>query len=260
MFVYSDVIDRNDGAVKVDEYYDIGLVTEFRYCSRIAWGIADYGQLGGLIDYGEGMARNDRAFVFVDNQENQRDHGGAGDVLTHKTPRDYKQAVAYMLAHPYGFAQVMSSYFFENTDEGPPHNADFSTADVPINADGSCGGGWVCEHRWNAIAKMVRFRNAVAGTDLGNYWNNGAAVALSRGNKGFFAMAKSGSMSESLQTGLPAGSYCNIIDNCTTNVHVAADGTAQITINNYDEPMVAICVGCTSDGGPTAIRSVAGAI
>ena len=26
----SEVIDRNDGAVKVDEYFDIGLVTEFR--------------------------------------------------------------------------------------------------------------------------------------------------------------------------------------------------------------------------------------
>ena len=49
-----------------------------------------------------------------------------GDVVTHKTPREYKQAVAYMLAHPYGFAQVMSSYYFESTDEGPPHNADFS--------------------------------------------------------------------------------------------------------------------------------------
>ena len=30
-FFVSEVIDRNDGAVKVDEYYDFGLVTEFRY-------------------------------------------------------------------------------------------------------------------------------------------------------------------------------------------------------------------------------------
>ena len=48
-----------------------------------------------------------------------------GDVITHKTPREYKQAVAYMTAHPYGFTQVMSSYYFTNTDEGPPHNADY---------------------------------------------------------------------------------------------------------------------------------------
>lgn len=91
---------------------------------KLAWGIRDYGQLGGLVDYGWGMARDDRAFVFVDNHDNQRGHGGAGehlsatlmflrrqvefsivsfcfsitgDVITHKTPREYKQGVSYML-------------------------------------------------------------------------------------------------------------------------------------------------------------------
>jgi len=41
----------------------------------------------------------------------------------------------------------------------------------------------------------------VKGTTMANYWNNGGAVAFSRGNVGFFAMAKGGSMSETLQTG-----------------------------------------------------------
>lgn len=59
----------------------LGMVTEFRYCMKLAWGIADYGQLGGLVDYGWGMARDDRAFVFVDNHDNQRGHGGAGKRL-----------------------------------------------------------------------------------------------------------------------------------------------------------------------------------
>jgi len=76
-----------------------------------------------------------------------------------------------------------------------------STADVPINADGTCGGGWVCEHRWNSIAKMVKFRNAAAGKPIANYFNNGGAVAFSRGNVGFFAMAKDGKIDQSLQTG-----------------------------------------------------------
>ena len=53
-------------------------MTEFRYCSKIAWGIKDYGQLGNLIDYGWGMARSDRAFIFTDNHDNQRGHGGGG--------------------------------------------------------------------------------------------------------------------------------------------------------------------------------------
>ncbi|KZS14665.1 Alpha-amylase 1 [Daphnia magna] len=256
-FVYSEVIDRNDGAVRVDEYYDVGLVTEFRYCMKLAWGINDYGQLGGLIDYGWGMARDDRAFVFVDNHDNQRGHGGAGDVITHKTPREYKQAVSYMLAHPYGFTQVMSSYYFDNSDVGPPHNEDYSAADVIIKPDGSCDGGWVCEHRWNPIAKMVRFRNAVAGTAMENYWNNGGAVSFSRGNKGFFAMAKGGSMTETLVTGLPAGTYCNIIDDCATSITVGSDGKALVQINNYEEPIFAACVGCETGPVPTATAGTA---
>jgi alpha-amylase len=55
-----------------------GYVTEFRYCSKIASGIEDYGQLSNLIDYGWGMARSDRAFIFTDNHDNQRGHGGGG--------------------------------------------------------------------------------------------------------------------------------------------------------------------------------------
>lgn len=101
LFVYSEVIDRDDGAVRVNEYYDVGkfsclklkfnsvtktccqgLVTEFRYCQKMAWGIfGDYGQLNEIPDYGWGMAKADRAFVFVDNHDNQRGHGGAGSAL-----------------------------------------------------------------------------------------------------------------------------------------------------------------------------------
>lgn len=80
--------------------------------------------------------------------------------------------------------RVMSSYFFgDNSDQGPPHNSDYTTADVPINSDGSCGGGWVCEHRWPSIGNMAAFRNAVAGTSVTNYQQQGDVVGFARGNK-----------------------------------------------------------------------------
>ena len=53
-------------------------MTEFRYCQKIGWGIKDFGQLANVVDYGWGMARSDRAFIFVDNHDNQRGHGGGG--------------------------------------------------------------------------------------------------------------------------------------------------------------------------------------
>ncbi|XP_065557068.1 alpha-amylase 1-like [Artemia franciscana] len=253
-WVFTEVIDRNDGAIKVDEYYDMGLVTEFRYCSKIAWGARDFGQLGGLVDYGWGMARQDKAMVFTDNHDNQRGHGGAGDVVTHKDPRDYIFANAYMLAHPYGFPKVMSSYEFTNSDQGPPTSGGGSTNDVTINGDNSCGGGWICEHRWNAIYKMVSFRNAVHGTDIENYYNDGNLVGFSRGNKGFFAMVKSGSASMTMQTGMPAGSYCEIISGCATQITVGSDGNALIEINT-DESIIAFCQGCNGDGPGVITRT-----
>ncbi|KAJ8298305.1 hypothetical protein KUTeg_024836, partial [Tegillarca granosa] len=169
---FHEVIDQNDGAVKVTEYTSLGYVTEFRYCQKIAW--------------------------------------------------------------------VMSSYYFgDDSSQGPPHNADFSAKDVTIEADGSCGNGWVCEHRWKPIANMIAFRNAVAGTSLNNWRNQNDEVSFSRGNKGFFAMAKQGHMNARLQTGLPAGQYCDLISDCQKKITVDSSGMAQIVIDNNEDPIVA---------------------
>ncbi|XP_050415125.2 alpha-amylase [Patella vulgata] len=248
-FFYHEVIDQNDGAIKVTEYESLGYVTEFRYCQKIAWGIKNFGQLGGVVDYGWGMTKSSNAFVFVDNHDNQRGHGGGGNLLTHKQPRDYKMAVAFTLAYNYGFTRVMSSYSFDSTDQGPPHNSDFSAKDVTINQDGSCGNGWVCEHRWNPIGNMVAFRNAVTGTDLNNWYNQGDVVAFGRGNKGFFAMAKQGHAQMQLKSGMPAGSYCDLISDCKKKINVDGNGMVSVNIDNNDEPIMAIIVGGHSTGG-----------
>lgn len=109
-----------------------------------------------------------------------------------------------------------------------------------INADGSCGGGWVCEHRWREIANMVGFRNAVRGTSVANWWDNGDnMIAFSRGNQGFIAFNGQfgANMNNRLQTGLAAGTYCDIIsgnrlgNSCSgASFIVGADGFADINI------------------------------
>ena len=52
------------------------------------------------------------------------------------------------------------SYDFDLTSfaQGPPSNSDGSIKDVTINSDGTCGNGWICEHRWRQIHSMVEFR------------------------------------------------------------------------------------------------------
>nr|KAG5706333.1 hypothetical protein BaRGS_026115 [Batillaria attramentaria] len=256
-FYMHEVIDQNDGAIKsefvqVNEYYGLGRVTEFRYCQKITEGERNFGSLQGVVDYGWGMADNDHALIFVDNHDNQRGHGGGGQLLTHKQPDAYKLATAFTLAWNYGFTRVMSSYSFgDNSDQGPPHNADYSTADVPINSDGSCGGGWVCEHRWPSIGNMAAFRNAVAGTDVRHYHQEGDVVGFARGNKGFFAMGKGG-FDKTFQTGLPAGQYCDLISDCRVKVTVDGGGNAHVRPENNHDPVVAFIVGCTNDAASSA--------
>ena len=95
---------------------------------------------------------------------------------------------------------------------------------------------------------MVRFRNAVLGTDWDNYYTDGNVCSFSRGNLGFFAMVKLGTLSQTLQTGMPAGTYKDIIT--CNDVTVNADGSANVFIPNQDEPVFAICQGCTCDDAP----------
>jgi alpha-amylase len=77
-----------------------------------------------LKNFGTGwnFISDNEALAFVDNHDNQRGHGGGGDILTFFEPKLYKIANAFMLAWPYGFVQIMSSYNFNISQDwqGPP--------------------------------------------------------------------------------------------------------------------------------------------
>uniref|UniRef100_A0A8C0U2K5 alpha-amylase n=1 Tax=Cyanistes caeruleus TaxID=156563 RepID=A0A8C0U2K5_CYACU len=265
-FIYQEVIDLGGEPIKGSEYFGNGRVTEFKYGAKLGTVIRKWNgeKMAYLKNWGEGwgFVPSDRALVFVDNHDNQRGHGAGGaSILTFWDARLYKMASGFMLAHPYGFTRVMSSFrwprYFENGKDindwvGPPSNADGSTKPVTINEDTTCGNNWVCEHRWRQIRNMVIFRNVVDGEPFSNWWDNGSnQVAFGRGNKGFIIFNNDDwSLNVSLQTGLPAGTYCDVIsgqkegDFCTAvEVHVAADGMANFLIGNEDEdPFIAIHV------------------
>nr|XP_021410410.1 pancreatic alpha-amylase [Lonchura striata domestica] len=138
----------------------------------------------------------------------------------------------------------------------------------PITGSQYFGNGRVTEFKYGAklgtvlrkwdgekmayLKNMVIFRNVVDGEPFSNWWDNGSnQVAFGRGNKGFIIFNNDDwSLNASLQTGLPAGTYCDIIsgqkegDFCTAvEVHVAADGIANFLIgNDEDDPFIAIHV------------------
>lgn len=71
-------------------------------------------------------------------------------------------AVGFMLAHPHSVKRVMSSFAFDDKDQGPPARSNGELVGPTVNADDSCGSGWICEHRWRQIYNMVGFGNVVA--------------------------------------------------------------------------------------------------
>ncbi|XP_070505307.1 alpha-amylase A-like [Chironomus tepperi] len=242
-FITQEVIDLGGEAISRDQYLHLGTVTEFRYSAEIGRVFRGYDLLKYLKNFGEGWGfmASASALTFVDNHDNQRGHGAGGaNVLTYKVSKQYKMATAFHLAWPYGIPRIMSSFEFSNGDQGPPANGDGSLRSPTFNADGSCSGGWVCEHRWRQIYNMVKFRNAAGSAAVANWWENsgGKQIAFSRGNRAFIVFNNEGyDLNQSIYTGLPSGSYCDIAsgnksgNSCTgLTINVDGSGNAHFSI------------------------------
>lgn len=243
-FVVGEVIAgyslANDGFLGSD-YFKLGTITEFRFSQEISRVFSGGDLLKWLSSFGEGWGfwESRYALTFVDNHDNQRD----GHVLTYKDGRLYKMATAFHLAWPYGVPRIMSSFNFTERDQGPPRDAAGNIVAPQFNpSTRQCTNGWVCEHRWHQIAEMVKFRNTVDGTPVWHWWDNGAnQIAFSRGGKGFIAFnGQFGvDLNANLQTGLPAGTYCDIVtgtkvgNSCSgRSFTVVAGGTANIFLSS----------------------------
>ena len=253
-YVYQEVIDP-DPPTWAEQYYPNGTVTEFRY-SAVVSEVFYNGPLTRLHGAGSiweevGFLPSANAFVFIDNHDNQRGHGAGGHIVTHKDGDLYNLAVAFMLAYPYGRPRVMSSYAFEEDWQGPPADADYATRSVHNGDTVDCfGDTWQCEHRRPTIAGMVGFNNATASTvEVANWWTGSTnQIAFSRGDRGFIVINRDDAgLDTTLQTGLPAGTYCNVTEGdltedgqgCTGGtVSVGNDGMASVFVG----PMQALAI------------------
>ncbi|CAJ1418441.1 unnamed protein product [Effrenium voratum] len=204
---------------------------------------------------------SEHALLFVDNHDQQRqrwkpDKGGPpaspvcrwngkdpGDCRPiYKHGLEYHLAQLFMLAWPYGDAvRLMSSYAFDDFEQGPPGVQNGSWRDKPLSPlapvrrcrstpstspvtelyEQDKSHPWVCEHRWKGIPGLVRFRRLLGPAKV-HTWSdkkghaafsaNGTAfVAL---NRGFNWVTRMGSTTawllRGMNTSLPEGSYCNL--------------------------------------------------
>ncbi|KAG5666576.1 hypothetical protein PVAND_014594 [Polypedilum vanderplanki] len=242
-FITQEVIDLGGEAISKNEYTHLGTVTEFRYSAEIGRVFNGRDLLKYLYNFGTawGFLQSDYALTFVDNHDNQRGHGAGGDnVLTYKNAKRYKMATAFHLAWPFGIPRVMSSFAFNDGDQGPPADGNGNLISPGFNADGSCTNGWVCEHRWRQIYNMIGFRNVAGTAAVANWWENGSGqqIAFSRGNRAFIAFNQdSSALNSNIYTGLAAGTYCDIASgaksgsSCTgKSIVVGSNGYAQINL------------------------------
>ncbi|CAG9766805.1 unnamed protein product [Ceutorhynchus assimilis] len=245
---YQEVIDTGSDPVSNTEYTGFGRVCEFKFGAQLANCFRGNNPLKYLTNWGTGWGLLDGydTLVFIENHDTER----GGSTMNYKEGKNYKAAIAFMLAHPYdGLTKVMSSYFFDYSDQAPPSDGD-NILSPGFNQDGTCTNGWVCQHRWSPIFNMVEFRNVVAGTQLNNWWTGGDnQIAFSRGDKGLIAISINGDINSNIPTGLPDGTYCDVISgsyengSCSGKTVNVNGGQAYIQISSGDsEAAVAIHV------------------
>ena len=255
-YYFLEVIDYGGEAVGTGDYLGVGYasggasdVTEFKvrgvgdkFANTGAQRVAD---LKTFSPANWGVLPSDKAVVFLENHDTQRDAGNPG--LGYRDGQTYRLGMVYLLGQPYGYPSVMSSYAFDRAtqagrDAGPPSDAAGTTNPVACapSLEAAAVGQWVCEHRDPVIRAMVRFRRDVAGTDVTYRWDDGAnGLAFSRGDKGFVVLNRNAAAARVATTsGLAAGSYCDVLaggrlagGGCAgTHVEVTAGGAVDVTV------------------------------
>lgn len=189
-----------------------------------------------------GLMPSNKAVAFLQNHDTQHQCG-----LSYRDSETFRIANVWMLAQPYGYPSILSSYAFDcpaGNSMGPPSDADGWTTAVTCasSLETVTIGQWVCEHRDPYILNMVSFRRVVAGTDINHWWDDGAnAIAFTRGDKGFVAInGGSTTLVATVPTGMATGTYLDLLT--SDSVTVDATGAVQLTL----APKTALAIDVTT--------------
>jgi alpha-amylase len=230
-YIFQEVISGVNEAVTTSMYTSIGQVSEFGYARQLDPNFLNMGKLKYLDSFGEkwGLMNSANAVVFLDNHDTQRGEAQ----LTYKSGALYTFANIFMLAHPYGYPKVMSSYYFSQKDQGPPM--------VPVytSSGSSCmdGQNWVCEHRIPEIANMVGWRKVAGDAAITSFVSSddGNGIMFCRGSNACVALNRATSpWNVRLKFTLAPGDYHDVlraddVSHCPT-VTVDGQGFANIEV------------------------------
>jgi alpha-amylase len=241
--LFQEVIRGPACEITPDEYFNTSptaRVTEFLYATNVA-GKVSSNAIADLVTFpiGQswGMVPDNKAVVFIDNHDTER-HAAP---LTYKSGPKYYLATAFMLAWPYGFPKVLSGFLFTDIDAGSPSTSSGDIAATDCNDPN--GNLWTCTHRFRPVAAASQFRAVTSGSNtVSNIYTisgNANVVGFSRSGKGYiFFNGGSTATTVTVQTGLPAGFYCDVASGDLTPtgcsgsmVEVSSTGSATFTAN-----------------------------
>lgn len=235
-----------DGNVVRSEYFPAGTLNEFQYpyamkglfrnvygltLSQVRNVMGTPGNWGGTW----GFVPSEKATVFVNNWDTERNASSMTTSNKSDPANDsngnkrYDLANIFMLAWPYGHAQLHSGFNFTNKDQDRPSASPYDASGNPL-----INQSWDFVHRWSNLANMVKFRSTTAGTGVDNFVTGDAnQIAFSRGNKGFVAINNSGnSWNLNTTTLLPAGTYCNVVQGLVNAAGTACTGGSVVVATN----------------------------
>jgi len=234
------VFPGGPGQLSQYAFTKVGTVLGFDYAYQIKNAFKSYtgdatGNITGLRVFGEaaGLMPSDKSLAFIENHDTER----GSDTLSYKDGATNTIANEFMLAYPYGTPQVYSAFAWTNTYDSPPSDAN----GYVTNTD--CSNGWVCVDRYRGVRHMVGFHNYVGNAPLQNWYDDNVnLIAFSRGSRGFFTTNNATSAETIMvQTGLPAGRYCDIVHGGLSAGHcsgptitVGPNGRATMTVGGND--------------------------
>lgn len=250
-YVFLEVVGGGNEAVQKADYFGVGYasggaadITEFTFTgvsdkfrnlgAQRLFQLNPAGTPGNQFSPGAwGMIASDKALVFLENHDTQR----TGTGVWYQDGQLWRLATAWMLAYPYGLPSVLSGYAFSRSTQpgrelGPPSDANGKTLPVTCAAslEVAAVGQFACEHRDAVVRAMVRFRRVTAGADVNHWWDNSNnAIAFTRGTVGFVAINREAApITTTIATGLPAGTWCDVITGGLTSAGTACAGTALV--------------------------------
>jgi len=197
------------------------------------------------------LGNPDNTVIMVSNHDTERSDS-SHPTITYEDYKKYQAASEFLLADPRGKPMLYTGYSYLTKDSGPTQDSSgfYLPATCPAGSKAAVQqksypvGTYVCMERWTGIKGMIQWRHEVASAPQTNAAVSGKLASFTRGT-GFFAINASqtfikGSLTKTVKTGLPKGTYCDVISGGATakrggkcigtTVVVDSKGKAKITL------------------------------